>query len=954
MKLLRCHINGFGKLAGLPLTFGDGLNVVCAVNEAGKTTLQRFLVGMLYGQLLPQFTTRRYFDDWVAHYRPWSGAEYGGILWCRLASGRELELRRTLGRENSSLVIRTSTGEDITSEYDQQRNGDVLFARTVLGLPKELFEPVAAIGKMNVSSFSEREKPPILDRIANLAQSGDEELSIQQSVAKLEDALKAIGSEQAPTRPFRQTLDLIDALRTERNLLEQRRVEFQIWVDERARLAADTARLESELSIAHRMVVSARLRETAEKVRELEQLDAEIQVLSRDIEAVGGNAAFPAHRLDALNHLAAVRQGFWSQLGGAQNDTAEASAAEVSAAKELREFAGYDPIDAEAEKNIADWFVGYLSLSIQKDNAQRTAAELKETIADLNRTLAARPALSSGFAWERLEREAAEEERTATARVSELGSRINALYVPLEAARKAAARARAAAIGAFVLGCGVAGLVLGSSLLPRVAAFSGAGLMLVIAAVMLALSSRSRRACSAKETEIARLKAEQARTREDGRRLYAEISRAMAECGFTEIEDFLAEAKKFDSIRQRIRDLTERAGAAQEQRERIEGESAELFGRIRAALAKVSLSCSPGNLKFQIDVLRANLRQFRDVHARWNVATENLRAARAREEQLGGDLARCDSDISAILAEGESASVEEFREACRRRQRLLELLDRKAARVREYASLRGAVTLAEWRAQLEHLEELNRQQGVRERSVQGAAAATAVAGKAMPLLPYSPTSDEAEQDEKRIAALLAMTREEYVRISERVAQAFEHFRSLSEIDEDLETVVQTLAALRANRDALTLAADLLRALSREQQEILAPQLNRAVEQRFLRLSRSRYDEVRIDPALKVIARETGGVELRELEQLSHGTQDQLYLALRFAILDLVGSDQESCPCFLDEPLAAYDKVRMAEALQLLTEEAERRQVFLFTCREDLCELIGAEQRGHIIRLAGPE
>jgi uncharacterized protein YhaN len=60
--------------------------------------------------------------------------------------------------------------------------------------------------------------------------------------------------------------------------------------------------------------------------------------------------------------------------------------------------------------------------------------------------------------------------------------------------------------------------------------------------------------------------------------------------------------------------------------------------------------------------------------------------------------------------------------------------------------------------------------------------------------------------------------------------------------------------------------------------------------------------------------------------------------MRFGILDLVSNEAESCPCLLDEPFAAYDRARLKEAFEILAEEARRRQLLLFTCREDLLEL----------------
>ena len=163
--------------------------------------------------------------------------------------------------------------------------------------------------------------------------------------------------------------------------------------------------------------------------------------------------------------------------------------------------------------------------------------------------------------------------------------------------------------------------------------------------------------------------------------------------------------------------------------------------------------------------------------------------------------------------------------------------------------------------------------------------------------------------------MLASARENHARLVERVSQAFLNCRTISEIEEDLAVAQRTLDELAKHRDALTLALQTLSNLSREQQEVLAPQLNQNVERRFLRVCQGRYQEVKIDPDFRIWVRESGTGDLRSSESLSRGTQDQLYFALRFGVLDLVSNSQEPSPCLLDEPFVAYDRERMAGGIR---------------------------------------
>lgn len=49
MKLIKCHIENFGKLSDFTYDFTDGCNTVCEENGWGKSTLAAFLRVMLFG-----------------------------------------------------------------------------------------------------------------------------------------------------------------------------------------------------------------------------------------------------------------------------------------------------------------------------------------------------------------------------------------------------------------------------------------------------------------------------------------------------------------------------------------------------------------------------------------------------------------------------------------------------------------------------------------------------------------------------------------------------------------------------------------------------------------------------------------------------------------------------------------------------------------------------------------
>lgn len=72
---------------------------------------------------------------------------------------------------------------------------------------------------------------------------------------------------------------------------------------------------------------------------------------------------------------------------------------------------------------------------------------------------------------------------------------------------------------------------------------------------------------------------------------------------------------------------------------------------------------------------------------------------------------------------------------------------------------------------------------------------------------------------------------------------------------------------------------------------------------------------------------------KETADLSQATSDQLYLALRLALLDVISGDRRP-PLFLDEPFAHLDENRRRAMIAVLRAASRDRQVVLFTCWPD--------------------
>ena len=101
---------------------------------------------------------------------------------------------------------------------------------------------------------------------------------------------------------------------------------------------------------------------------------------------------------------------------------------------------------------------------------------------------------------------------------------------------------------------------------------------------------------------------------------------------------------------------------------------------------------------------------------------------------------------------------------------------------------------------------------------------------------------------------------------------------------------------------------------------------------------------------EALAEERDGLQPRRALTLSQGTADQLYLAVRLAVCELVLPAEEPCPLVLDDALANFDDGRCALALEALARLGEERQILLFTCHSREARLAEGREGAAVLRL----
>ena len=63
-----------------------------------------------------------------------------------------------------------------------------------------------------------------------------------------------------------------------------------------------------------------------------------------------------------------------------------------------------------------------------------------------------------------------------------------------------------------------------------------------------------------------------------------------------------------------------------------------------------------------------------------------------------------------------------------------------------------------------------------------------------------------------------------------------------------------------------------------------------------------------------------------------GTVEQMYLALRIALVQTIEKNSEKLPLLLDEVLSQYDDSRSLKTIGMLRDISDERQIIFFTCK----------------------
>ena len=165
-----------------------------------------------------------------------------------------------------------------------------------------------------------------------------------------------------------------------------------------------------------------------------------------------------------------------------------------------------------------------------------------------------------------------------------------------------------------------------------------------------------------------------------------------------------------------------------------------------------------------------------------------------------------------------------------------------------------------------------------------------------------------------------------------------------------ETILEQLRDSAREWSRLTLSEALLEKTRQKFEEERQPRVVQHAQEFFSHITGQRYARLFVPIGERTITVMDGAGGTKRPQELSRGTREQLYLALRFGLVREFGEHAERLPVVVDEVLVNFDPARARLAAESFGALSEANQVLVFTCHPGTADLFAAAAGAQVIEV----
>lgn len=899
MIIKELFLTSFGKFKNKSLKLQDGINIIYGDNEAGKTTIHKFIEGMLYGFFKP-YTKRKIYTDDYDKYMPWNQSEYFGVLKYQNNDDVYKVERNFLKSNDEVKIYDNKTGENISHmfEYD---NTIRLHQPTSLHLELNSIVYNNTISIKQLGNRTEEElAKEVKDNLINLGRSLDEDISVKNTIEKIEKKIDTIGTKgRIKTSPYGKITRELEKLHIERkkavsiyDSIKVNEIKLNTIKKDIGHLEDKKNKFQENLLLIDGYKLKERYNESIELKKEIDDLEVRINKLKN------------YGRLDSSQYTRAIETK--STITNLRENITIVEKKEKSYREKLKGIEveskvleKFDELDHPQCKEEIDGLVSSFTILKEKEeeyiNLEQKGVKLEKKINRIATNDLSE--INNDF----YEYESLEQKKNMLSYDKDYTNQ-NFLKARLGEKEKSLKRLNAYKIIILLFG-----------LIPLVIGYKFNSLLYITIIIPVILIAYSQLRTSEIKKYVEKLKKQIFNVE------YKETDRKEKIKKLNDRMKNILEKHKCNSkgnLRNIINEYSMDCALLKDKKENLKLLKEEIIKNKREIenhrkLIEKYIKHIDENSEISLE----NIKNFKEKYTKYidfkkqkevieQEIKENLEDIRLLEEKYN----KYNNDIQKIFKENKVKDLNEFKMGLEKKKEYETILKEKESMENLLKKVLGDNSFEFLRKKSEKYDSIDK-------------------GKVTNI-----DKKELKQSLIEIHKDIRQKEEELTRLEERIRNLSHSTRALVEIDEEITRREKMKDRYERKLKALRIAKESINNISKEIQRDFAPKLNKKVGNITDTITNGKYSEVKITEKLDIKVTDPSTEKLVSIDSLSGGTIDQLYFATRLGIISVIKGDN-NVPLILDDCFTQYDIKRLEGILKFLAKEGDKRQIILFTCHK---------------------
>ena len=894
MIIYKINVISFAGIKNKVIEFDEKINIIYGENEKGKSSIENFIRIFLYG--LNSKRTKDIKENDRLRFMPIDEDKIRGELYI-LHENRKYIIKRTFGKtkkEDSSEIIDAETGEEVKTIPKEEPG------RYFLNVNSATFNKTLFIRQLGVSITKDKEEE-IIDKAANLLDSDEENISVQKSFERLENLKKEITTPRKTGRldKLREKISILmeekyeayslskEGLDNEKNLInaKDKRVEIRNEID--------------NLNIYKRYIRKIKLQKEYEDITvyliKKEELEKEDEKIKNSLKYKSG--IIDENILENIKNENSLYLSL-KDIRKEEIEVLEKKKEEYEALKDKnREILFWGKVTTEEKNSFITNVIEEKALNEKIQNYNKAKSEIYEAKEKLSKEIK-----NKGITQELKDNIEAIKDLLSKYEnnLIQLKNNIEKSEDLKKIKNKKSIMVSISSLTTFIISLITIGLLYSFNKISLANVYLY--LSLPIISLIIFIINKSSFNNINKDNHLKRRK-----------ELESEISKCEAEIfKFTKIinaksyEEFILKIKNYEKIRSYIEienvKITEKINSLDNinimdlklKHEIIVSE----IDKIKALAKNQDTNEIMRNIS-KFDDLRKDIYSLElDIENLEKSITNHDKEIEVREERICELIE--DLGVEGLVLENIEEKTLELKEKLRKRNEVINAIK---GIDETYKALTKDKNMDEIKESLKDIINAN--------------------------LNYNYSSEE-EIDKKITEKSNELIEYEKLikDLENQISNRFLGKRSIPEIEEEIESSFEEVKDLEKKLKAVEIAIETMKESLREVRGNFSDILNNKVVYYFNKLTNDKYKEVMVSESYEMKVRDDK--EILKAELLSNGANDQLYLALRLAFINMIYKN-ERCPLFLDDAFIQYDDKRLNNALEII-KGLEFSQVFILTCQ----------------------